>query len=277
MASYNNMQEDDYDEDDDDDSSMTRMFMSRLSIDNFDADHEELSDDHKDAGNFLSWDSQPSSVPATPRRNMNQQLLIKDYASESEAQKKKMMMRRKKKTKRMRRPSRRMVRERIRWQLDRAAACNWDNIDNTASCSSSSNRKNKKGMDDHHLHYNYIKHNYNNICMLRESEGHGGGGGGDPLMVITRPKGGRTYLCMDLEEVKACRDLGFELEHHHHQHMPTTVLTSTTLDTSSGSNSPVANWRISSPGDDPRDVKARLKLWAQAVALVSTSTPRQGC
>lgn len=24
-------------------------------------------------------------------------------------------------------------------------------------------------------------------------------------------------------------------------------------------------------GDDPRDVKARLKVWAQAVALVSTS------
>lgn len=36
--------------------------------------------------------------------------------------------------------------------------------------------------------------------------------GGD-LVVITRPKGGRKPICMDLDEVKACRDLGFELEH----------------------------------------------------------------
>ncbi|KAJ0093213.1 hypothetical protein Patl1_26300 [Pistacia atlantica] len=30
--------------------------------------------------------------------------------------------------------------------------------------------------------------------------------------------------------------------------------------------SPIANWKISSPGDHPEDVKARLKYWAQAVA-----------
>jgi len=29
---------------------------------------------------------------------------------------------------------------------------------------------------------------------------------------------------------------------------------------------PIANWKISSPGDDPDDVKARLKYWAQTVA-----------
>ncbi|XP_074574414.1 uncharacterized protein LOC141830869 [Curcuma longa] len=29
---------------------------------------------------------------------------------------------------------------------------------------------------------------------------------------------------------------------------------------------PVANWKISSPGDHPDEVKARLKIWAQAVA-----------
>lgn len=81
------------------------------------------------------------------------------------------------------------------------------------------------------------------------------------VMLITRPKGGKRALCMDLEEVKACRDLGFELEHERMLEIPT----------SSGSNSPIANWRISSPGDDPRDVKARLKVWAQAVALVSAS------
>jgi hypothetical protein len=42
---------------------------------------------------------------------------------------------------------------------------------------------------------------------------------------------------------------------------------------SSGGNSPASgSWRISSPGDDPKDVKARLKVWAQAVALASAAS-----
>ncbi|KAK7337607.1 hypothetical protein VNO77_18190 [Canavalia gladiata] len=97
-------------------------------------------------------------------------------------------------------------------------------------------------------------------------------GGGTGVMLITRPKGGNRTLCMDLEEVKACRDLGFELEHQRMLEMPPSLsFSNSTLDTSSGSNSPIANWRISAPGDDPRDVKARLKVWAQAVALASAS------
>lgn len=77
---------------------------------------------------------------------------------------------------------------------------------------------------------------------------------------------------MDLEEVKACRDLGFELEHERMVEVPSRLsINGSPLDTSSGGNSPIANWRISSPGDDPRDVKARLKVWAQAVAIASTS------
>ncbi|KAK7284501.1 hypothetical protein RJT34_19247 [Clitoria ternatea] len=106
-----------------------------------------------------------------------------------------------------------------------------------------------------------------------ESDESGGGGStGTGVMVITRPKGGKRSLCMDLEEVKACRDLGFELEHERMLEIPSRVsFSNSTLDTSSGSNSPITNWRISSPGDDPREVKARLKVWAQAVALASTS------
>ncbi|KAL1350817.1 hypothetical protein HN51_014813 [Arachis hypogaea] len=87
-----------------------------------------------------------------------------------------------------------------------------------------------------------------------------GPGDRDGVVLITRPKGGNKTLCMGLEEVKACRELGFELE------LPPSLETS-----SSGANSPIANWRISSPGDDPREVKARLKVWAQAVALASAS------
>ncbi|KAL1206250.1 hypothetical protein V5N11_011115 [Cardamine amara subsp. amara] len=100
-----------------------------------------------------------------------------------------------------------------------------------------------------------------------EQSGHGGYGGG--VVVVTRPIGGGRALCMDLEEVKACKDLGFELE-------PGRVSYSgSTMDTSSGGNSPISsNHRISSPGDDPKDVKARLKAWAQAVAFVSTTHPQ---
>ncbi|KAI3968630.1 hypothetical protein MKX01_028780 [Papaver californicum] len=119
-----------------------------------------------------------------------------------------------------------------------------------------------------------------------------GGGGGDfgnddhyrhQLMVITRPCGGRRSLCMDFEEVKACRDLGFEFEHESmmfefsSRHSMNSGRGGSTMDTASAGSdgtSTVSNWRISSPGDDPKDVKARLKVWAQAVALASASHSR---
>ncbi|XP_031114205.1 uncharacterized protein LOC116017719 [Ipomoea triloba] len=91
----------------------------------------------------------------------------------------------------------------------------------------------------------------------------------------------------DLEELKGCLDLGFGFNYEEipelrntlpalelcysmtqkylddHQKSPESM--SDTASTSSASN-PIANWKISSPGDDPEDVKARLKYWAQAVA-----------
>ncbi|RWR95136.1 hypothetical protein CKAN_02446400 [Cinnamomum micranthum f. kanehirae] len=88
--------------------------------------------------------------------------------------------------------------------------------------------------------------------------------------VIARPKRGGKCLCMDIEEVKACRDLGFDLQNEWTLEIPSGISVSSTMDTDSGGNSPISNWRISSAGDDPRDVKARLKVWAQAVALAST-------
>ncbi|CAN6326160.1 unnamed protein product [Urochloa humidicola] len=89
----------------------------------------------------------------------------------------------------------------------------------------------------------------------------------------------------DLEELKGCADLGFgfsydeipelrgtlpalELcysmsqrllddKHHHNQSASPDAAAATP---------PVTNWKISSPGDSPDEVKARLKYWAQAVA-----------
>ncbi|CAN6340001.1 unnamed protein product [Urochloa humidicola] len=91
----------------------------------------------------------------------------------------------------------------------------------------------------------------------------------------------------DLEELKGCADLGFGfsydeipelrgtlpalelcysmsqrlLDDKHHQ--PTDSLAAASAPPAAP---PVTNWKISSPGDSPDEVKARLKYWAQAVA-----------
>ncbi|XP_078181660.1 uncharacterized protein LOC144575398 isoform X3 [Carex rostrata] len=92
----------------------------------------------------------------------------------------------------------------------------------------------------------------------------------------------------DLEELKGCLDLGFGFSYEEIPELCNTLpalelcysmsqrfLDEKRLDgesdsvasaCSSPSPSPVANWRISKPGDDPEEVKARLKYWAQAVA-----------
>ncbi|XP_068661425.1 uncharacterized protein [Aristolochia californica] len=95
----------------------------------------------------------------------------------------------------------------------------------------------------------------------------------------------------DLDELKGCLDLGFGFSYDEipelcntlpalelcysmsqkfldeQQKSPEASATSSTAnELSSSTSSPIANWKISSPGDHPEDVKARLKYWAQAVA-----------
>ncbi|VFQ64865.1 unnamed protein product [Cuscuta campestris] len=89
----------------------------------------------------------------------------------------------------------------------------------------------------------------------------------------------------DLEELKGCLDLGFGFNYEEipelcntlpalelcysmsqkyldeHQRSPESM-----SETASSASAPIPNWRFSSPGDDPEDVKARLKYWAQTVA-----------
>lgn len=95
--------------------------------------------------------------------------------------------------------------------------------------------------------------------------------GESECVVIARAKGGGRSLCMDMDEIKACRDLGFDLKQEWMLELPPNKISPSTIDTDSSGSSPIATWRISSPGDDPRDVKARLKVWAQVVALTSAS------
>ncbi|XP_020578074.1 uncharacterized protein LOC110023148 [Phalaenopsis equestris] len=90
----------------------------------------------------------------------------------------------------------------------------------------------------------------------------------------------------DLEELRGCLDLGFGFVYEEIPELCNTLpalelcysMSQKFLDEqqqkhSSGvagevgaPSTPVANWKISSPGDHPDDVKARLKYWAQAVA-----------
>ncbi|GMP78623.1 hypothetical protein CsSME_00034489 [Camellia sinensis var. sinensis] len=97
----------------------------------------------------------------------------------------------------------------------------------------------------------------------------------------------------DLEELKGCLDLGFgfsydeipelcntlpalELCYSMSQRFlddqqkspdsPSSAAAAAVAETCSPASGPIANWKISSPGDHPEEVKARLKYWAQAVA-----------
>ncbi|KAI7727993.1 hypothetical protein M8C21_006060 [Ambrosia artemisiifolia] len=79
----------------------------------------------------------------------------------------------------------------------------------------------------------------------------------------------------DLEELKGCLDLGFGFSYDEIPELCNTLpalelcysMSQKFLDDQQKSPmSGKASWKISSPGDDPEDVKARLKFWAQAVA-----------
>ncbi|CAJ1977792.1 unnamed protein product [Sphenostylis stenocarpa] len=82
----------------------------------------------------------------------------------------------------------------------------------------------------------------------------------------------------DLEELKGCLDLGFGFSYDEIPELCNTLpalelcysMSQKFMDNSPPSphslSTSIANWKISSPGDHPEDVKARLKFWAQAVA-----------
>uniref|UniRef100_A0A0A9CJ14 Uncharacterized protein n=1 Tax=Arundo donax TaxID=35708 RepID=A0A0A9CJ14_ARUDO len=133
-----------------------------------------------------------------------------------------------------------------------------------------------------------------------ENPSGGGGGGGGRLARKRRsssfvmveaaaPSGSggvvrtRSLTEEDLEELKGCLDLGFGFAYSEIPELCGTLpalelcysMTRRFLDEQRGPGQdqeqepaapPLPNWRISGPGDDPEEVKARLKYWAQAVA-----------
>ncbi|KAG8051133.1 hypothetical protein GUJ93_ZPchr0009g151 [Zizania palustris] len=130
--------------------------------------------------------------------------------------------------------------------------------------------------------------------VVAEEPGGGGGGGGP-----STPGGGggrgedgvgraRSLTDDDLEELKGCVDLGFVFSYDEipelcgtlpalelcysmsqrflDEHPPQSQSPPETTASPRPPSPPIPNWKISSPGDSPEEVKARLKYWAQAVA-----------
>ncbi|XP_058740483.1 uncharacterized protein LOC131612748 [Vicia villosa] len=223
--------------------NLASVCMSHLSIESFEADGDDEAEEKDDRllETGLSSGSENESgscysLPATPPRRRTNLVPpgVKDYASENE------------------------VRKETR-----------TNSGGGDSGKRSRSRRRRKSVFERGSSWENL---WDEKKKMKESGGNSGESdqsNGNGVMVIARPKGGSRSLCMDLDEVKACRDLGFELEH---ERISAVSFSNSTIDnTSSGGNSPIANWRISGPGDDPRDVKARLKVWAQAVAIASAS------
>jgi len=112
------------------------------------------------------------------------------------------------------------------------------------------------------------------FVMVEASSGTGGG------VVRTR-----SLTEDDLEELKGCLDLGFGFAYSEIPELCGTLpalelcysMTRRFLDEQrapgkeeekeqENAATHLPNWRISGPGDDPEEVKVRLKYWAQAVA-----------
>ncbi|KAL5223977.1 hypothetical protein ABZP36_010616 [Zizania latifolia] len=126
--------------------------------------------------------------------------------------------------------------------------------------------------------------------VVAEEPGSGGGGGGGASTPVGDDGVGRARSLTDddLEELKGCVDLGFGFSYDEipelcgtlpalelcysmsqrflDEHHPLSQSPPETTAAPSTPSPPIPNWKISSPGDSPDEVKARLKYWAQAVA-----------
>lgn len=202
--------------------------LSRLSIESFDADGEFSDGDYAAGGREeFENDKEPAaagaagachSLPVTPLQQRSLfENFIKQYASENDNDQKA------RRIERRRRRKRRVLLRRENWEARERIKDDDDDDDSVV-----------RKMETNQFY---------NSSFSGESENGGG------LRVITRPKGGKSPLCMDMEEVKACKELGFELEFDMATLPSRLNLPASTLDTtSSGGSSPISNWRISSPG-----------------------------
>ncbi|KAF7031970.1 hypothetical protein CFC21_043208 [Triticum aestivum] len=116
-------------------------------------------------------------------------------------------------------------------------------------------------------------------CVMLEAAAASGSGGGGAVVGRTR-----SLTEEDLEELKGCLDLGFGFSYDEIPGLCGTLpglelcysMTRRFLDEqravvgqlepAAAAAAPIPDWKISGPGDNPEEVKARLKYWAQTVA-----------
>ncbi|XP_030536615.1 uncharacterized protein LOC115745289 [Rhodamnia argentea] len=75
-------------------------------------------------------------------------------------------------------------------------------------------------------------------------------------------------LCNTLPALELCYSMSQKFQLDDHQKSPdrSAPPSSAAESPPAAAAGPIASWKISSPGDHPEDVKARLKFWAQTVA-----------
>ncbi|CAA7396442.1 unnamed protein product [Spirodela intermedia] len=72
-------------------------------------------------------------------------------------------------------------------------------------------------------------------------------------------------LCNTLPALKLCNTMNQKLPKERRRHQQQSILPESP---GVGGAGTIPTWRICRPGDEPEEVKARLKLWAQAVACI---------
>ncbi|XP_020576895.1 uncharacterized protein LOC110022352 [Phalaenopsis equestris] len=97
--------------------------------------------------------------------------------------------------------------------------------------------------------------------MKKSRAGFLDGESGECLVMVSARGSSGKRICMDMDEVKACRDLGLQIPGDFTVEIPGGL-----SGNSSGGDSP-----ISGTGENAKEIKAKLKMWAHAVAFVSSA------
>ncbi|URE07054.1 hypothetical protein MUK42_08521 [Musa troglodytarum] len=84
--------------------------------------------------------------------------------------------------------------------------------------------------------------------------------------VLVRQPGGSRSISLNLDELRACHELRLELPFEDLAVGLPPGFSDMQVNTVAG-DSPLVDWKINSPEEDPVKMKERIKVWVQAVAL----------
>ncbi|KAJ8504585.1 hypothetical protein OPV22_005471 [Ensete ventricosum] len=84
--------------------------------------------------------------------------------------------------------------------------------------------------------------------------------------VLVRQPGRSTLISLNLDELRACHELRLELPFDDLTVALLPGFSDMQVNTVTG-DSPLVDWKINSPEEDPDKMKESIKVWVQAVAL----------